>query len=110
MSVDSLLLEPLDRVTPPVEKRERPASLVVFSDDWGRHPSSCQHLVRQLLPRYEVLWVNTIGTRAPRLDFATMRRVGEKLKSWISAREQEPVNTATAADSKAGPRVANPRM
>ena len=22
---------------------------LVFSDDWGRHPSSCQHLVRRLL-------------------------------------------------------------
>ena len=24
--------------------------LLVFSDDWGRHPSSCQHLIRHLLP------------------------------------------------------------
>ena len=31
---------------------------VVFSDDWGRHPSSCQHLFRQLLPRYRTFWVN----------------------------------------------------
>ena len=39
-------------------------SLLVFSDDWGRHPSSCQHLVRNLLDRYPVVSVNTIGTRA----------------------------------------------
>ena len=32
------------------------ARLVVFSDDWGRHPSSAQHLIRQLLPRYQVDW------------------------------------------------------
>ena len=37
-------------------------SFLVFADDWGRHPSSCQHLIRQLLARYPVLWVNTIGT------------------------------------------------
>ena len=37
----------------------------MFSDDWGRHPSSSQHVIRRLLPRYRVLWVNTIGTRAP---------------------------------------------
>src|SRR5947209_8488 len=27
-----------------------PAPWLVFSDDWGRHPTSCQHLVRHLLP------------------------------------------------------------
>ena len=34
--------------------------LLVFSDDWGRHPSSCQHLISQLLPKYHVDWVNTM--------------------------------------------------
>lgn len=59
-----------------------PASLLVFADDWGRHPSSCQHLIKELLPRYRVLWVNTIGTRTPRVDIATIRRLGEKMKQW----------------------------
>lgn len=57
--------------------------LLVFSDDWGRHPSSCQHLVRTLLPRFEVVWVNTIGTRRPRLDRLTLRRAAGKLKVWL---------------------------
>ena len=61
-------------------------SLLVFSDDWGRHPSSCQHLVRNLLDRYPVLWVNTIGTRAPRFDVQTLKRVTEKLHQWGSGR------------------------
>jgi glycosyltransferase involved in cell wall biosynthesis len=56
--------------------------LVVFADDWGRHPSGCQHLVRHLLPTRRVLWVNTIGTRRPRLDRATFRRGWEKLRHW----------------------------
>jgi glycosyltransferase involved in cell wall biosynthesis len=56
--------------------------LLVFADDWGRHPSSCQHLVRRLLDRHEVYWVNTIGTRAPRLDLATVRRGLEKVRHW----------------------------
>ena len=37
-------------------------SLLAFADDWGRHPSSCQHLIGQILDRREVLWVNTIRT------------------------------------------------
>src|SRR5207302_2031672 len=58
--------------------------LLVFADDWGRHPSSCQHLVRHLLPRREVVWVNTI-MRPPRLDLATLRRGGEKVRQWLGA-------------------------
>jgi glycosyltransferase involved in cell wall biosynthesis len=78
--------------------------LMVFSDDWGRHPSSCQHLVRRLLDRRTVLWVNTIGTRAPRLDWATFRRGLEKASSWLRKGRQ------TAAEGAASPRVLNPRM
>ncbi len=48
--------------------------LIVLADDWGRHPSSAQHLIGQLLPRYETLWVNTIGSRRPRLTLADARR------------------------------------
>ena len=49
-------------------------TLLVFADDWGRSPSSSQHLMRQLLDRYRVLWVNTIGMRPPRFNLSTLRR------------------------------------
>jgi glycosyltransferase involved in cell wall biosynthesis len=65
------------------EPATAPHQLLVFADDWGRHPSSCQHLVRRLLDRYEVYWVNTIGTRTPRLDLATLRRGLEKVRHWV---------------------------
>lgn len=67
------------------------ARLVVFSDDWGRHPSSAQHLIRQLLPRYRVDWVNTVGTHRPRLSLGDLRRGTEKLKGWMAGtRKSEP--------------------
>src|SRR5438445_764069 len=78
-------------------------ALLVFADDWGRHPSSCQHLVRQWLDRYAVTWVNTIGTRTPRLDLATLKRGGEKIVQWL-----RPKKKATAAVTDV--RVLNPRM
>jgi hypothetical protein len=77
--------------------------LLVFADDWGRHPSSCQHLVGQLLGRYQVCWVNTIGMRKPRWDLATFRRGLEKFRQWAgrsNGTSPEPAN----------PRVLNPRM
>lgn len=56
---------------------------MVFADDWGRHPSSCQHLVRHVLPHRQVVWVNTIGTRPPRLDWGTVKRAAGKIKGWV---------------------------
>jgi hypothetical protein len=86
-----------------------PAPLLVFSDDWGRHPSSCQHLIAQMLPRHKALWVNTIGTRPPRLDLKTMQRVIEKLGHWI-----QPVASAGDHDNQArlqaNPQIISPRM
>lgn len=57
--------------------------LIVFSDDWGRHPSSCQHLVRRLLGRHSTIWVNTIGMRVPSIGVEDTRKVGASLRQWI---------------------------
>jgi glycosyltransferase involved in cell wall biosynthesis len=58
--------------------------LLVFGDDWGRHPSSVQHLVSHLLDRHPVAWINTIGTRKPRLDRQTWRRGVQKIVQWTA--------------------------
>jgi glycosyltransferase involved in cell wall biosynthesis len=79
---------------------------MVFADDWGRHPSSCQHLVGKLLPHREVIWVNTIGTRPPRLDWSTAARVAGKLRAWTSA---EPPLSRRSTDG-ASPRIVAPKM
>lgn len=55
---------------------------IVFSDDWGRHPFSCQHIMKNLLPCNRVLWVNTIGMRRPRLSLKDFRRSIQKLQSF----------------------------
>ncbi len=44
--------------------------------------------MRRLLDSYPVYWVNTIGTRTPRLNLATLRRGLEKLRNWT--RRSEP--------------------
>lgn len=43
----------------------RKQEFLVFSDDWGEHPSSCQHIFRIIGKEHRVLWVNTIGMRNP---------------------------------------------
>lgn len=80
----------------------------MFSDDWGRHPSSCQHLIRQLLPTMEVTWVNTIGMRPPRLDLLTARRGLEKAAGWMRKERratsgEQRENQTQARDSENAP-------
>jgi glycosyltransferase involved in cell wall biosynthesis len=58
---------------------------IVFSDDWGEHPSSSQHLFRRIAATHDVLWVNTIGMRKPRLsslDLTKARRKIRKMLDW----------------------------
>ncbi len=61
----------------------RNVDFLVFSDDWGRHPFSCQHLMRRFLPGNRLIWVHTIGLRTPRLCLYDARRALEKLGSWL---------------------------
>lgn len=88
-----------DRSDPSSQER-----LIVFSDDWGRHPSSCQHLVRHLLSECSVTWVNTIGTRRPAINLNTLRRGLEKIRDW------EPGWRDEATSSEPSPTVLNPVM
>src|SRR5262249_5715284 len=57
--------------------------LIVFADDCGRHPSSCQHLVRALLDRYPVTWVNTIGMRRPRWSRSDGGKIAQRARQWV---------------------------
>ena len=79
--------------------------LIVFADDWGRHPSSCQHLIRELLPQHPVTWVNTIGTRTPRLDWDTIRRAAGKFRHWF-----RPKDGGSAETLPPNLEVAHPKM
>ncbi len=58
-------------------------NFIVFSDDWGRHPFSCQHIMQHLLPHNKLLWVNTIGMRTPKLNLYDIKRAFGKVASWL---------------------------
>jgi glycosyltransferase involved in cell wall biosynthesis len=53
---------------------------IVFSDDWGVHPSSCQHIFEHVARQNRVLWVNTVGMREPTLNGADAFKALAKLK------------------------------
>lgn len=60
--------------------------LIVFGEDWGSHPSSTQHLVRHLAEDRNVVWVNSIGLRRPRLTVADFSRAARKLAGAVGPR------------------------
>ncbi len=79
-------------------------TIVIFSDDWGRHPSSCQHLAKRLLQRHRVLWVNTIGMRTPQFNVLTLLRGFEKIRQWLRPKAAETESLPANLE------VLNPKM
>lgn len=70
--------------------------ILIFSDDWGRFPSTLQHIAKRLLNQNRIIWVGSLGLRKPRLSFSDLRRVFEKVrsslnKSAINTSEPEPI-------------------
>lgn len=77
------------------------ADLVAFAEDWGRHPTSSQHLLRHLAANRRVLYVNSLGLRRPRLDAKDARRVVTKVLDVMGrgGRIDKTVNAGARSDN-----------
>ncbi len=75
---------------------------LVFGDDWGAHPSTTQHLVRNLPSEDRVLWVNSLGMRAPTLTRHDAKR------AWAKLTRQRQAAVAAPVAQTAGPTVIEP--
>src|SRR4051795_8905267 len=62
----------------------RGRDLVVFSNDWDGDPLSKTHIMRILAKDNRVLWVNSIGNRAPKANAHDLQRIWKKLRSFVS--------------------------
>lgn len=58
--------------------------MLVFGEDWGALPSSTQHLIRHLLPDMNIVWVNSLGLRRPKLCKRDLLRAAKKLQSMVT--------------------------
>ena len=43
-------------------------SAIAFAKDWHEDPTSNHHVLRELAKSRRVLWLNSIGTRTPKLS------------------------------------------
>jgi len=62
--------------------------IIVFSDEWGRHPFSCQHIMKHFVDSNRMIWVTPTGMRNPKLTIHDINRIIEKLNNWRSSTEE----------------------
>ena len=70
----------------------RGRDLVVFSNDWDGDPLSKTHLMRILARENRILWVNSIGNRAPKVNAHDAQRIWKKLKTFTQGIREVETN------------------
>ena len=60
------------------------ANIICFAKDWSEDPTSNNHVMKLLARDNEVLWLNSIATRTPKLSSSSdMGKIRRKLKSFV---------------------------
>lgn len=68
--------------------------IIIFSDDWGRFPSTLQHITKRLLKKNRVIWIGSLGLRRPKFSLQDLKRVFEKIKNILSKDEVDRTEEA----------------
>jgi glycosyltransferase involved in cell wall biosynthesis len=71
--------------------RLRGRDIVCFANDWSGDPLSKKHIMTRLARHNRVLWVNSLGNRAPRPSARDLRRVVDKLGRFAAQLGAPPV-------------------
>ncbi len=87
----------------------RGRDILCFSHDWSSDPLSKTHFMRLLARDNRVLWVNSIGYRAPRASKADLSRAFAKLKA-ASAPMTEPEKNIFVLNPLAIPAYGKPAL
>ena len=84
-------IEPKKVANPTNEPALKGRDILCFSHDWTGDPLSKTHIMRILARENRVLWVNSIGLRAPSVSKADFSRSIQKIASAFEPiREVEP--------------------
>ena len=75
----------------------QPLPLVVFGEDWGRHPSTAQYLALELLDTRHITWVNSIGLREPSFSLADLGRIAGKVHRALRPADTDDTTVDTDA-------------
>ncbi|MBI5215669.1 MAG: glycosyltransferase [Ignavibacteriae bacterium] len=59
-------------------------NIIVFGDDWGKYPSTMQHMGRILARENRLMWIGSLGLRKPKFSLYDAFRIWEKGKKLFS--------------------------
>lgn len=62
-------------------------NIIVFAEDWGRFPSTTQHIGKELLKYNRLIWVGSLGHRKPEFSVYDLFRVLEKILNLFKKKE-----------------------
>ncbi|MCX6149371.1 MAG: glycosyltransferase [Ignavibacteriales bacterium] len=63
--------------------------IIIFGDDWGRFPSTIQHIGKVLSKTNRILWIGSLGLRKPELKLKDLKRVFEKVSNLFERKNIE---------------------
>jgi len=63
-------------------------NIICFSNDWNQDPLSKHHIMSRLARHNQVLWINSIGMRTPRVNGKDLAKIGVKLKSFFNGLQE----------------------
>ncbi|PCJ96218.1 MAG: glycosyl transferase [Zetaproteobacteria bacterium] len=72
--------------------------IIVFGEDWGSHPSSTQHIIKRLIPNHDIVWINSLGLRRPKVNAQDFKRACNKLKNMLHKRNENTIFKANETD------------
>jgi glycosyltransferase involved in cell wall biosynthesis len=73
-------------------------SIICFAEDWARFPSSAQEIMGRLSSEYRILWIDSLGLRAPRFGKEDAQRIWQKLVKWCKGTQSQSAgNTGGSA-------------
>ncbi len=81
--------------------------IVVLGDDWGRHVSTTQHLIKHIGIRHPIVWVNSYGHRTPKFNRYDMARALSK--GWRMLRSARPGGAARQKQSDEPDEIIDPK-
>src|SRR3954464_1041911 len=81
-------------LVPEVERRFENRDIVCFANDWSGDPLSKKHVMTRLAKKNRVLWVNSLGNRAPKATTRDMKPILDKLTKFAAHLTEGPVEVA----------------
>lgn len=64
-------------------------NIIIFGEDWGRFPSTTQHIGKVLLKSNRIMWIGSLAHRRPSFSARDLNRIFEKLKNIFRVFKQK---------------------